>query len=84
MSCCIMDIGSNVICSPEINGTELVLGSLDGFGLIVADEITETRIGVARGMYNGWPMSDIQKNRKGRSEIKFSDNRETILLSQPR
>jgi hypothetical protein len=40
-----MDVGSNLICSPELEGTELVLDSLDTLGLVVADEIAETRIG---------------------------------------
>ena len=31
-------------CSPEIDETELALDSLDTLGLIVADEIAETRV----------------------------------------
>jgi hypothetical protein len=46
MNCCIMDVGSNIICSLEIDGIELavdLLDSLDTLGLIVADEIAGTK-----------------------------------------
>ena len=36
-----MDVESNLICSPEKDGTELALDSLDELGLILADEIAE-------------------------------------------
>ena len=45
-----MDVGSNLICSPEVDGVELALGSLDTLGLIVADEIAETRISKVQGV----------------------------------
>ena len=41
-----MDVGSNLICSPEVDGIELavdLLDSLDTLGPIVADGIAETR-----------------------------------------
>ena len=45
-----MDVGSNLICSPEVDGVELALDLLDTLGLIVADEIAETRIDTVRGV----------------------------------
>jgi hypothetical protein len=45
-----MDIGSNLICSPEVDGVEMALDSLDTLELIVADEIAETRIGMMQGV----------------------------------
>ena len=41
-----MDIGSNLIWSLEIYGTELALDLLEALAVIVADEISETRMGV--------------------------------------
>jgi hypothetical protein len=51
-----MDIESNEISSPEIDGTELVLNFFDG----LADEIEETRMGTARGMCDGWPGGNMK------------------------
>ena len=61
-----MDIGSNVICLPEINGTELVLGLSDGLALILADEIAETTIGMVRQGVND-RLGDERHSREARS-----------------
>jgi hypothetical protein len=45
-----MDVGSNLICSPEVDGVELGLDLLDTLGQIVADKIAETRIGTVQGV----------------------------------
>jgi len=45
-----MDVGSNLICLPEVDGVELALDSSDTLRLIVADEIVETRIGMVQGV----------------------------------
>jgi hypothetical protein len=44
MSCRAMNVGSNLICSLEVAGTQLALNLLDELGLIVADEIAEIRM----------------------------------------
>lgn len=66
-----MDGGSNhLICSLEIDGTELVLDSLDELGLIVADEIAEIRIGTVQGVEHDCEnQRSCDGNWKGKSAI---------------
>jgi len=77
-----MDSGSNVICSPEIDGTALVLNFLDELGLIVADD------GAAGGTYDGSniTLADLEGRRAEfkRNRRKQGDKtefRETISSS---
>jgi hypothetical protein len=61
-----MGVESNLIHSLEVCGTELALDSFNNLGLIVADEIAETRIGMVWEVeWQGECMMDGQQNIGG-------------------
>jgi hypothetical protein len=65
-----MDVGSNQICSLEMDGTELALDSLDELGLMLADEIAEIRTGTVQGVEHDWEnQRGCDGNWKGKSAI---------------